>query len=69
MDNLWRVISGNDLFVLSSEGVYLLLDRFHINDNEKERILDFVKITCEKNGYASLSDVPLGDIEEEKTEE
>ena len=68
LDNLWRVISGNDLFVLSSEGVYLLLDRFHINDNEKERILDFVKITCEKNGYASLSDVPLGDIEEENYE-
>ena len=66
--NIWRVISGNDDFVLSSEGVYLLVDRLRITDDEIEDILDFVSTTCEEKGFASLSDVPLGDIEEENYE-
>ena len=62
--NIWRVISGNDAFVLAAEGVYLLIDKFIISDEEAEDILDFVSNACEENGFASLSDVPLGDIEE-----
>lgn len=68
LKNIWRVISGNDLFVLVSEGEYLFIDRFHITEDEEENILDFVDSTCEKNGFASLSDVPLGGIEEENYE-
>ena len=64
ISNIWRVISGNDSFVLSSEGVYLLLDKFYMTEDEEKKILDYVSYTCAKNGYASLSDVPLGDIEE-----
>ena len=37
--NIWRVISGNDDFVLSSEGVYLLVDRLRITDDEIEDTL------------------------------
>lgn len=66
--NIWRVISGNDLFVLASEGEYLLVDRFRITGDEEEDILDFVDRNCERNGFASLSDVPLGSIEEENYE-
>ena len=66
--NIWRVISGNDLFVLSSEGEYLFIDRFRITKDEKEDILDFVDEVCEENGFASLCDVPLGSIEEENYE-
>lgn len=66
--NIWRVISGNEFFVLISEGEYLLIDRFCITEDEKEDILDFVDETCEENGFASLSDVPLGSIEEENYE-
>lgn len=66
--NIWRVISGNDLFVLSSEGEYLFIDRFHITKDEEEDILDFVDEICEENGFASLCDVPLGSIEEENYE-
>ena len=50
--NIWRVISGNDLFVLSSEGEYLFIDRFRITKDEEEDILDLIpsrfmrKIVC-----------------------
>ena len=66
--NIWRVISGNDLFVLASEGEYLFIDRFRITKDEEEDILDFVDEICEENGFASLCDVPLGSIEEENYE-
>ena len=68
LGNIWRVISGNDSFVLTSEGEYLLIDLFRISEDETEDILDFVEGACEENGFASLTDVPLGDIEEENYE-
>ena len=68
LGNIWRVISGNDLFVFVSEGEYLFIDFFLISEDEEEDILDFVEEACDKNGFASLSDVPLGDIEEENYE-
>jgi len=68
LSNIWRVISGNDLFVLASEGEYLFIDRFRITEDEEEDLLDFVDETCAENGFASFSDVPLGDIEEENYE-
>lgn len=66
--NIWRVISGNDAFVLAGEGEYLLVERFRITEEEEEEILDFVNEQCEQDGFASISDVPLGDIEEENYE-
>ncbi|MDO4575343.1 MAG: hypothetical protein Q4D98_09040 [Planctomycetia bacterium] len=68
LKNIERMISRNDLFVWVSEGEYLFLDRFHITEDDEEDILDFVDEACETNGFASLSDVPLGDIEEENYE-
>lgn len=66
--NIWRVISGNAIFALASEGKYLLIDRFRITKEEEKRIVKFVDEACEENGYASLSDVPLGDLAEENYE-
>ena len=68
LGNIWRVISGNDLFVLASEGEYLFIDRFRITKDDEEEILDFVDESYDKNGFASLCDVPLGSIEEENYE-
>ncbi len=68
LGNIWRVISGNDRFVIVSEGEYLFIDRFHISKDEEEYILNFVEKTCKENGFASLSDIPLGEIEEENYE-
>jgi hypothetical protein len=62
--NIWRVISGNDVFVLSSEGEYLLIDRFVISQDEIRHITDYVDAICEEKGFCSLTDVPLGDIAE-----
>lgn len=68
ISNLWRVISGNDLFVSTATGKYLLLDRFRIDAAEEGSILEYVEEACTENGFASLSDVPLGDLEEENYE-
>lgn len=68
LESIWRVISGNDLFVWIAEGEYLFIDRFHITEDEEEDILDFVDEACEEDGFASLCDVPLGSIEEENYE-
>lgn len=68
IENIWRTISGNDLFVWSSEGEYLLIDRFHITEEEEENILEFVDESCEEKGFASLNDIPLGSTEEENYE-
>ena len=66
--NIWRVISGNNCFVWVSEGEYLFIDRFIITKDEEEDILHFVDERCEENGFVSLCDVPLGNIEEENYE-
>lgn len=66
--NIWRVISGNNRFALVSEGEYLLIDRFNISEEEEDRILCYVEERCSNNGFASLSDVPMGDIFEENYE-
>lgn len=68
LKNIWRVISGNDMFVLASEGEYLLIDRFNITEDEEKAILEFVDSTYEKNGFVSLGRIPLGGIEEENYE-
>jgi len=68
LSNIWRVISGNDLFVLSSPGKYLFINRFIISPTEEENILEYVEQACSENGFASLSDIPLGDIEENNYE-
>lgn len=67
-ESIWRVISGNDIFVWTAEGEYLFIDRFHIAEDEEEDILNFVDETCEEDGFASLCDIPLGSIEEENYE-
>lgn len=68
LDNLRRVISGNELFALAAEGEYLFIDRFHMGEDEERSILAFVESACERDGYASWHDVPLGGIEEENYE-
>ncbi len=68
LGNVWHVLSGNPLFVPVSPGEYLFIDRFRITKDEEEEILDFVDRTCEENGFASLSNVSLGGIEEENYE-
>lgn len=68
VDYIKRCISGNRNFAWVSEGAYLLLDRFIISPEEESDIMDFVGEKCDTAGFASISDVPLGNIEEENYE-
>ena len=61
-------ISVNSDFVWSSEGVYLLIDRFIIQDLESEKIKEYVFSVCERDGFVSMHDIPLDSIEEENYE-
>lgn len=63
-----RYLSGNTAFVWISEGVYFNMQRFVISEEEKEAILSFVAEECNDKGYASISDVPFGNTEEENYE-
>lgn len=59
-----RYISGNRRFVWVSEGAYMLIDHFVITVEEEKAIHDFVTTQCLLNGFASINDVPLGNIAE-----
>jgi len=63
-----RYLSGNTAFVWIPEDVYFNMQRFVISQEEKEAILSFVAEECNKKGYASISDVPFGNTEEENYE-
>lgn len=63
-----RYLSGNTAFVWISDGTYFSMQRFIITEEEKEAILSFVSEECDNKGYASISDVPFGNTEEENYE-
>jgi hypothetical protein len=65
---IWHVIASSDLFVIASEQTYLLVDRFLISDNEKKTIRQYVDAICNEKGFASITDIPLGEIEEKNYE-
>lgn len=67
-DNIWRAISGSLYFSRVSEGIYFLNDRLIITEHEIQAILNSVDKECVENGYASLSDIPLGGVEEQNYE-
>lgn len=67
-DNLQRSMFANQKILWSSEGVYFLLSHFVISESEIEGIQDFVAISCEKDGFVSITDIPMGCIEEENYE-
>ena len=66
--NIWRVISGNDSFVLTDEGTYLYTEKLKVSESEASEICDYVETTINTSGFTSLNDIPLGDIEEENYE-
>ena len=68
LQTIKSVISGNDQFVSTIEGEYMLVDRLVVSGKETQDICDYVDEACQRNGFASLSDVPMGDIEEENYE-
>ena len=61
-------LSASKFFVWVSEGRYTCIRSFVITNDEEKEILDFVTRECDVNGFASLSNIPLGDIIEQNYE-
>ncbi len=54
--NIWRVISGNDSFVLTNEGTYLYTEKLKVSESEASEICDYVETTINTSGFTSLND-------------
>ena len=65
LNNIWRVISGNDNFVLAYEGAYLNTDFLIISQEQIDDIIKYVKNACYEKGFVSLLEIPIEGIEEE----
>lgn len=61
-------LSASDDFVWISEGKYFVMRFFLIDDNEVAEICNYVASECADNGYASISDLPFGEIPEKNYE-
>lgn len=62
LDNIQRVLFATPHFVWVSEGNYLLIDRVIVSNQEADDIIEYVTTSCKENGFASLTDIPLGSI-------
>ncbi|MCB8817404.1 hypothetical protein [Desulfosporosinus shakirovi] len=68
VDKIKYVLSQNGDFIWNSEGVYTYISKVDIADEEHIAIADFVATAYLKDGYSSLSDIPLSEIAERNYE-
>ncbi len=68
VDKIKYVLSHNINFIWNSEGVYAHIGKVDIIGEERAAIIDFVATAYVKDGYTSLSDIPLGEITERNYE-
>jgi hypothetical protein len=68
IDKMKYVLAQNGDFIWNSTEVYTHIGMVDISDEEQADIEDYVANTCRAVGYASISDVPLGEIEERNFE-
>lgn len=52
-------------FIWSTRETFAWIDKVMISKEEKQAIIDYVESECKLKGYASIANVPLGNIEEE----
>lgn len=67
-DKIRQTLSRSNQFVWSSLEHFAWIRRVIISDDEKEAISDYVNEKCNSVGFATISDVPIGQIEEENYE-
>ncbi len=67
-EKIRQYMSMSQDFVWVSNETYANLDKFIITDEQKNRIIDYVTQQCETDGFASLADIPMEDVEEENYE-
>lgn len=68
VDKIKYVLAQNVDFIWNAEGVYTHTGKVDITDEEHIAIADFVATAYRKDGYASLSDISLGEIAERNYE-
>ncbi len=61
-------LSVNHFFAWVSEGIYTRIETLVVTEKEKRDIIEFVCNECKDKGFASLSNIPLGDIVEQNYE-
>jgi len=68
LDKIKYVLAQNGDFIWNTTEVYTHVGKVDVTDEECAAIADYVAVACRTDGYASLSDVPLGEIEERNYE-
>ncbi len=64
LDKIKYVLAQNNDFLWNAPEVYTHTNKVDVADEEYSDIANYVAATLKTNGYASLSDVPLGEIRE-----
>lgn len=68
IDTIKYTLTQSRDFIWNAEGVYTHTSKVDITDEEYTTIADFVETAYFKDGYASLSDIALGEIAEHNYE-
>lgn len=67
-DRIRHALSASEEMVWVSHETYTCLDKVEISSGDAEEIIAYVEDSCNRKGYASISDVPLKNIVEENFE-
>ena len=67
-DKIAWSLSASPEFVWISEGKYFVMRHFLVGNDDETAILDFVARECERNGFASITDLPFGSIPDDNYE-
>lgn len=68
LDKIKCVLAQNSDFLWNNTGAYTHISKIDVNNEECTPIINYVADACRTNGYASINDVPLGEIEERNCE-
>jgi len=68
LDKIKHVLAQNNEFIWNSTEVYTHVSKIDMTQEECAAISNYVRAAYRADGYASLNDVPLGDIEERNYE-
>lgn len=68
LDKIKYVLAQNGDFIWNATGVYTHVSKVDVTDEECVAITNYVEVACQRDGYVSLSDVPLEEIAERNYE-
>lgn len=63
LDKIKYVLGQNSNFIRNATEEYTHSSKVNLTDEECVAIVDYVATACRTNGYASLNNIPLGEIE------